>query len=109
MKVRVAGRVVRVMFLIAFRLPWAGPLTTTMEHRGGQDHDNAPSSWLCWAGAGRRWFGTRQRLVPVVRELQVGRADLHVRPPDRVAAVDSAEKSYTNGAWSEGLEEPWVN
>ena len=48
----VAGRVVPVMHLIAFRLRQAGPLTTTMEHRSGCDHGNAPSSWLGWPGTG---------------------------------------------------------
>ena len=39
-------RVVRVVFLTAIRLLEGELLTTTMEHRGGHNHGNAPSSWL---------------------------------------------------------------
>jgi hypothetical protein len=42
------------MHLIASWRLQAGPLTTTMEHRGGSDHGNAPSSWLGWPGTGPR-------------------------------------------------------
>jgi hypothetical protein len=48
----VAGRVVLVMHLIAFQRLGAGSLTTTMGHRGGCDHGNAPSSWLPRPGTG---------------------------------------------------------
>jgi hypothetical protein len=48
----VTGRVVPVMHLIAFWRLEAGPLTTTMEHRGGCDHGNAPSWWLGRPGTG---------------------------------------------------------
>jgi hypothetical protein len=52
--IRVAGRVVPVMHLIASWRLQAGPLTTTMEHRSGSDHGDAPSSWLGWPGTGPR-------------------------------------------------------
>jgi hypothetical protein len=41
------------MHLIAFRRLQAGPLTATMEHRGGQDNDDGASSWLRRPGTGR--------------------------------------------------------
>ena len=50
---RVAGRVVPVMHLIASGRLEAGPLTTTMEHRGGSDHGDVPLSWLRRPGIGR--------------------------------------------------------
>jgi hypothetical protein len=52
--IRVAGRVVPVMHLIASRRLQAGPLTTTMLHRRGQNHHDAPSSWLRRRGTGPR-------------------------------------------------------
>jgi hypothetical protein len=54
--IRVAGRVVPVMHLIVSWRLEAGPLTTTMEHRGGCDHGNAPSSWLRRGLISRRSF-----------------------------------------------------
>jgi hypothetical protein len=51
-----AGRVVLVIHLIASWRLRAGPLTTTMEHRGGSDHGNAPSSWLRRGLISRRSF-----------------------------------------------------
>jgi hypothetical protein len=35
-----------MVLLIAFRLLAGRPATTAMEHRGGQDNGDAPSSWL---------------------------------------------------------------
>jgi hypothetical protein len=50
--IRVAGPVVPVMHLITFRHLQSAPLTTTMEHRGGQDNDDGASSWLRQPGTG---------------------------------------------------------
>jgi hypothetical protein len=53
----VAGRVVPVMHLIAFRRLEARPLTTTMEHCGGPDNDDGALSWLCQPGTRPRAGG----------------------------------------------------
>jgi hypothetical protein len=42
---------VLLVLLFAFQLPGPGPLTTTMEHRGGRDHDDGALPWL------RMWLG----------------------------------------------------
>jgi len=47
-----AGRVVPVMHLITFWRLQTAPLTTTMEHRGGQDNDDGASSWFRRLGTG---------------------------------------------------------
>jgi hypothetical protein len=44
--------VVPVMHLITSWRLQASPLTTTMEHRGGCDHDDGASWWLCRPGTG---------------------------------------------------------
>jgi hypothetical protein len=49
----IAVRVVAVVRLIAFRFAGPGLLTTTMEHRGGQDHDNGTLPWLRRPGIAR--------------------------------------------------------
>jgi hypothetical protein len=39
-------RLVPLVLLFAFRLPGPGPLTTTMEHHGGRNHDDGALPWL---------------------------------------------------------------
>jgi hypothetical protein len=44
---------VAVVRLIAFLFPGAGLVTTTMEHRGGRDHDDGALPWLRRPGTAR--------------------------------------------------------